>query len=87
MVIAFFVFMESVARLVDPPDIDTNMLTVSFFLLFQCSFAVNRSFIFYLQGDSPSSTWREPSGELERNFLPGHLVDKGKWPQTEAGQV
>uniref|UniRef100_A0A8C0J7W3 Zinc transporter n=1 Tax=Chelonoidis abingdonii TaxID=106734 RepID=A0A8C0J7W3_CHEAB len=27
MVIAFFVFMESVARLVDPPDIDTNMLT------------------------------------------------------------
>lgn len=29
MVIAFFVFMESVARLVDPPDIDTNMLTVS----------------------------------------------------------
>lgn len=30
MVIAFFVFMESVARLVDPPDIDTNMLTVSF---------------------------------------------------------
>lgn len=29
MVIAFFVFTESVARLVDPPDIDTNMLTVS----------------------------------------------------------
>ncbi|OXB63330.1 hypothetical protein ASZ78_015665 [Callipepla squamata] len=28
MVIAFFVFMESVARLVDPPDIDTNMLTI-----------------------------------------------------------
>ncbi|KAM8793541.1 proton-coupled zinc antiporter SLC30A5-like [Eudromia elegans] len=27
MVIAFFVFMESLARLVDPPDIDTNMLT------------------------------------------------------------
>ncbi|XP_015685425.1 zinc transporter 5 [Protobothrops mucrosquamatus] len=27
MVIAFFVFTESVARLVDPPDIDTNMLT------------------------------------------------------------
>uniref|UniRef100_A0A8D0FNZ4 Zinc transporter n=1 Tax=Strix occidentalis caurina TaxID=311401 RepID=A0A8D0FNZ4_STROC len=27
MVIAFFVFIESVARLVDPPDIDTNMLT------------------------------------------------------------
>lgn len=41
MVIAFFVFMESVARLVDPPDIDTNMLTVSFVLLFQCTFAVN----------------------------------------------
>uniref|UniRef100_A0A8C0J9C5 Zinc transporter n=1 Tax=Chelonoidis abingdonii TaxID=106734 RepID=A0A8C0J9C5_CHEAB len=34
MVIAFFVFMESVARLVDPPDIDTNMLTVSFFCHF-----------------------------------------------------
>ncbi|KAH0627990.1 hypothetical protein JD844_008629 [Phrynosoma platyrhinos] len=28
MVIAFFVFIESVARLVDPPDIDTNMLTI-----------------------------------------------------------
>ncbi|KAM6037440.1 LOW QUALITY PROTEIN: proton-coupled zinc antiporter SLC30A5-like [Chlamydotis macqueenii] len=27
MVIAFFVFMESVARVVDPPDIDTNILT------------------------------------------------------------
>ncbi|NWY02476.1 ZNT5 protein, partial [Nothoprocta ornata] len=27
LVIAFFVFTESVARLVDPPDIDTNMLT------------------------------------------------------------
>ncbi|XP_054842686.1 proton-coupled zinc antiporter SLC30A5 [Eublepharis macularius] len=27
MVIAFFVFIESMARLVDPPDIDTNMLT------------------------------------------------------------
>ncbi|XP_019486701.1 PREDICTED: zinc transporter 5 [Hipposideros armiger] len=29
MVIAFFVFMESVARLIDPPELDTHMLTVS----------------------------------------------------------
>lgn len=29
MVIAFFVFMESVTRLVDPPNINTDMLTVS----------------------------------------------------------
>lgn len=35
--------------------------------------------------DSPSNTWREPSGELERNFLPGHLVEKGNWLQTEVG--
>ncbi|EGW04346.1 Zinc transporter 5 [Cricetulus griseus] len=27
IVIAFFVFMESVARLIDPPELDTNMLT------------------------------------------------------------
>nr|XP_031531249.1 zinc transporter 5 isoform X2 [Vicugna pacos] len=27
MVIAFFVFMESVARLIDPPELDTHMLT------------------------------------------------------------
>lgn len=47
MVIAFFVFMESVARLVDPPDIDTNMLTVSFVLLLQRSFAVNNKFMFF----------------------------------------
>jgi len=45
MVIAFFVFMESVARLVDPPDIDTNMLTVSFVILFECCLAVNGSSI------------------------------------------
>lgn len=38
MVIAFFVFMESVARLVDPPDIDTNMLTVSFIIHSECFF-------------------------------------------------
>lgn len=30
MVIAFFVFMESVTRLLDPPNINTDMLTVSF---------------------------------------------------------
>lgn len=48
MVIAFFVFMESVARLVDPPDIDTNMLTVSFVILFECCLAVNGSFMFML---------------------------------------
>ena len=29
MVIAFFVFMESVSRLLDPPNINTDMLTVS----------------------------------------------------------
>lgn len=29
MVIAFFVFVESVTRLVDPPNINTDMLTVS----------------------------------------------------------
>lgn len=29
MVIAFFVFMESVTRLLDPPNINTDMLTVS----------------------------------------------------------
>lgn len=29
MVIAFFVFVESVARLIDPPELDTHMLTVS----------------------------------------------------------
>lgn len=28
MVIAFFVFMESVTRLIDPPNINTDMLTV-----------------------------------------------------------
>lgn len=31
MVIAFFVFMESVARLIDPPELDTHMLTVSLY--------------------------------------------------------
>lgn len=29
MVIAFFVFVESVTRLLDPPNINTDMLTVS----------------------------------------------------------
>lgn len=29
MVIAFFVFMESITRLLDPPNINTDMLTVS----------------------------------------------------------
>lgn len=29
MVIAFFVFLESVTRLLDPPNINTDMLTVS----------------------------------------------------------
>lgn len=29
MVIAFFVFIEAVARIFDPPDINTDMLTVS----------------------------------------------------------
>ncbi len=28
MVIAFFVFVESVTRLIDPPNINTDMLTV-----------------------------------------------------------
>lgn len=32
VVIAFFVFMESVARLIDPPELDTHMLTVSLFI-------------------------------------------------------
>lgn len=45
MVIAFFVFMESVARLVDPPDIDTNMLTVSCVITFECCFAVDGPFM------------------------------------------
>lgn len=48
MVIAFFVFLESVARLVDPPDIDTNMLTVSLAILFECCSAVNGSFMLVL---------------------------------------
>lgn len=43
MVIAFFVFVESVTRLVDPPNINTDMLTVSevvvlFFFFCQSSF-------------------------------------------------
>lgn len=29
MVIAFFVFVESITRLLDPPNINTDMLTVS----------------------------------------------------------
>lgn len=29
MVIAFFVFVESVTRVMDPPNINTDMLTVS----------------------------------------------------------
>lgn len=49
MVIAFFVFMESVARLVDPPDIDTNMLTVSFIVTYGYCFAVNCWFILILK--------------------------------------
>lgn len=49
MVIAFFVFMESVARLVDPPDIDTNMLTVSFIVTYEYCFAVNCWFILILK--------------------------------------
>lgn len=49
MVIAFFVFMESVARLVDPPDIDTNMLTVSFIVTYESCFAVNCLLILFLK--------------------------------------
>lgn len=64
MVIAFFVFMESVARLVDPPDIDTNMLTVSFVLLFQCSFAVNGKFMFI----SRVIVFPVPEGSLQESW-------------------
>lgn len=34
MVIAFFVFVESITRLLDPPNINTDMLTVS---MVQCN--------------------------------------------------
>uniref|UniRef100_A0A4W3JQ52 Zinc transporter n=1 Tax=Callorhinchus milii TaxID=7868 RepID=A0A4W3JQ52_CALMI len=40
MVISFFVFIESVARLFDPPDIDTDMLTVRVSWLFRKTSAI-----------------------------------------------
>lgn len=58
MVIAFFVFVESVTRLVDPPNINTDMLTVSdhcadvraFFSLINVNYVLNMEQVaWYLQ--------------------------------------
>uniref|UniRef100_A0A4W3K2E9 Zinc transporter n=1 Tax=Callorhinchus milii TaxID=7868 RepID=A0A4W3K2E9_CALMI len=75
MVISFFVFIESVARLFDPPDIDTDMLTVRvswlFSLIFECTFSVVGVFLHVL-ADTMGSIGVIISSLLIRQF--GWLV-------------